>query len=55
MLFNHAGQPKENSTKKVVFTGDSLDFLDNNGDNVKFVETASGKKAVEIDKLKISK
>ena len=39
----------------MVFTGDSLDFLDNNGDNIKFVETASGEKAVEIDKLKISK
>lgn len=55
MLFNNAGQPKENTAKKVVFTGDSLDFLDNNGENIKFVETASGQKAVEIDKLKVSK
>ena len=55
MLFNNAGQPKDNTSKKVVFAGDSLDFLENNGDNIKFVETTSGKKAVEIDKQKISK
>lgn len=35
--------------------GDSLDFLASDGQNITFVETASGKKAVEIDKLKISK
>ena len=53
MLFSNAGEPKENTSKKVVFHGDSLDFLDNAGSNITFVDT--GKKAVEIDKIKISK
>jgi hypothetical protein len=55
MLFTNEGQPKENAAKKVVFSGDSLDFLENDGKNIRFVDTSNGKKAVEIDKLKISK
>lgn len=53
MLFDHTGKPKQNSNKKLVFDGDRLDFLDNEGANIKFVESAN--KEVEIDKMKISK
>lgn len=53
LLFDHSGAIKANTEKKAIFTGESLDFLENNGNNIKIVET--GKKAVELDKLKISK
>ncbi len=41
----------------MVISGERLDFLDqaHPGSNVAFVETIGGKKAVEIDKVKISK
>ena len=40
-------------TKKVLISGDRLDFLDcNAGSNVAFIE---GRKAVEVEKVKISK
>jgi len=31
ILFNDAGKPKENLSKKLVFTSDKLDFLENGG------------------------
>ena len=31
VLFNDAGRVKENQTKKLVFTGEKLDFLDVQG------------------------
>lgn len=55
MLFNNAGQPKENLSKKLVITGDKLDFLDSSSQNIQFQEVFGEKKAVEIDKLKLSK
>lgn len=59
LLFNGAGQTKSQAslTKKVVISGERLDFLDqaNSGSNVAFVESFGGKKVVEIDKIKISK
>jgi hypothetical protein len=60
VLFNGAGQIKSESslTKKVVISGDRLDFLENvqqPGGNVAFVDTLGGAKAFEVDKVKISK
>jgi hypothetical protein len=60
VLFNGAGQIKSESslTKKVVISGDRLDFLENTqqpGGNVAFVDTLGGVKAFEVDKVKISK
>jgi len=60
VLFNGAGQIKSESslTKKVVISGDRLDFLENGqqpGGNVAFVDTLGGAKAFEVDKVKISK
>jgi hypothetical protein len=52
-VFNNAGQPKENLTKKLVLKGERLDFLENQGANISYID--SEKKTVEIDKLKISK
>lgn len=59
VLFNGAGQSKSQAslTKKVVISGERLDFLDqaNPGSNVAFIESFGGKKVVEVDKIKISK
>ena len=56
MLFDGAGIPKgeDSLSKKVVISGDRLDFLDHHpsGSNIKFVDTM---KPVEVDKLKVSK
>lgn len=55
LLFNDAGKPKENLTKKLVFNQERLDFLENFGQNIQIVDTVGQKKTVEIDKLKITK
>ncbi len=60
VLFNGAGQTKAEDTlnKKVVISGDRLDFLDHGqqpGGNIAFVETIGGAKAFEVDKVKITK
>ena len=59
LLFNGSGQTKSQAslTKKVVISGERLDFLEhpNPGSNVAFVESFGGKKVVEVDKVKISK
>lgn len=31
VLFNEAGKPKQNTTRKVLFTGEKLDFIDSQG------------------------
>ncbi len=60
VLFNGSGlaKSKESLNKKVVISTDRLDFLDNGsqpGSNVAFVETLNGRKAFEVEKVKISK
>lgn len=34
ILFNNEGNPKDNSSKKMVISGEKLDFLENQGSNV---------------------
>ena len=59
LLFDGSGNPKQESSlnKKVVISGDKLDFLESqpSGSNVQFMEIFGGSKAVEVEKLKISK
>jgi len=57
ILFDGAGRPKSDESlgMKVVISGDRLDFLEQQPVNIQFVEPLGGKKAVEIEKLKISK
>jgi hypothetical protein len=59
LLFNGSGQTKSQAslTKKVVISGERLDFLEhpNPGSNVAFLESFGRKKVVEVDKVKISK
>jgi hypothetical protein len=59
VLFDGAGKPKseESLAMKIVISGYHLDFLEQQpvGANIQFVEPLGGKKAVEIEKLKISK
>lgn len=55
VLFNDAARPKENLTKKLIFNGERLDFMETSGQNVQFVETVGSRKTVEVDKLKITK
>ena len=42
ILFNNAGQTKENVNQKLSITGDRLDFLETHGDNIKFEEVYGG-------------
>ena len=55
ILFTHQGQPKQNLTKTLTLNGDRLDFLDVSGKNLAIQNSESDKKAIEVDKLKISK
>jgi hypothetical protein len=59
LLFDGNGHPKseESLGMKVVISGNHLDFLEQHpsGSNIQFVEPLGGKKAVDIDKVKISK
>lgn len=59
LLFDAAGhaKPEASQNKKVLISGINLDFLDQtpSGSNIQFLETLGGGKAVEIDKVKISK
>ena len=59
VLFDGSGKPKsqESLSTKVLISGDHLDFLDKqpSGSNIQFVEPLGGGKAIEIEKLKISK
>jgi hypothetical protein len=57
ILFDGAGKPKSEEAlgMKVIISGEHLDFLEQTPTNIQFVEPLGGKKAVEIDKLKISK
>jgi len=42
-------------TKTLVFNGERLDFLEVSGKNISVSSTVGEKKAIEIDKLKITK
>lgn len=59
LLFDGEGHPKthEGLTKSVLISGQNLDFLDQNptGSNVQFLDAIGNSKAVDVDKLKISK
>ena len=46
---------KDNLTKRIVIAGDRIDFLDKQGTNITYVDTLGDKKAIEIDKVKITK
>ncbi len=58
LLFDGEGHPKSSEalTKTVLISSQNLDFLDQNptGSNVQFLD-AIGSKAIDVDKLKISK
>jgi hypothetical protein len=57
VLFNSSGKPKPEASQhqRVLISGANLDFLEQGGSNVSFVEALGGGKVVEVDKLKISK
>ena len=55
ILFTGSGKQKENLSTKLAITGDRLDYLENNGNNLVITNTVGDKKAIEVDKLKISK
>ena len=56
LLFTSTGQQKESLNKKLLITGDKLDFLEQQGRNIVIVNQEGGdKKTVDMDKLKISK
>ena len=55
VLFTNTGKSKVNTTKTLVFNGDRLDFLEASGKNVSVQSTVGEKKAIEVDKLKITK
>jgi hypothetical protein len=55
ILFTSAGKKKENLSKKLKITNDRLDFLENLGKNLVVSSTMGDRKAIEVDKLKISK
>ncbi|CDW82493.1 signal recognition particle 68 kda protein [Stylonychia lemnae] len=55
ILFTSNGKKKENLTKKLKITNDRLDFLESQGKNLVISSTLGERKAIEVDKLKISK
>jgi len=55
LLFNNAGSQKQSLTKQLKITGDKLDFLETQGNNVQIQSAFGDKKTVEVDKLKITK
>eukprot|EP00347_Sterkiella_histriomuscorum_P021997 403332041 len=55
ILFTSSGKQKEHTHQKVRFTDDKLDVLEQGGKNLKIQNTIGDKKAIEVDKLKISK
>ena len=55
ILFTSSGKQKEHTYQKVRFTDDKLDVLEQGGKNLKISNTIGDKKAIEVDKLKISK
>ena len=55
ILFTGSGKQKENLSTKLAITGDRLDYLESNGNNLVIANTVGDKKAIEVDKLKISK
>src|SRR5688572_16651026 len=55
LLFNNSGQAKHNVDKKLVISGDRLDFLETQAQNIQIKDTFGGKNPIELDKLKISK
>lgn len=55
ILFTGSGKQKENTTKQMRITDDNLDFLEQDGKNLIITNAVGDKKAIEVDKLKISK
>lgn len=53
VIFDSVGNAKPTLHKKLIITGDRLDFLEQC--NIHIVETPMSKPVVEVDKLKISK
>ena len=55
MLFSSGGHLKTNLSKKLILSGEKFEILESQGRNLQFVEQFGGKKAVELDKMKLSK